>query len=117
MEFLRNLGILNPGFFHGKKVREMKRESLECDLRFVGFIVVSSPLKADSKAVIREIQSASHRVRNPGNFGNSWILGRVGNGGELSEGWEREIGTFQAEKWGNCEWKMGNSGLKMGNFT
>jgi len=48
--------------FTSSEIRSMKREDIERDLQFVGFIVVSSPLKKDSKSVISEIKASSHHV-------------------------------------------------------
>lgn len=40
----------------------VKREATECDLEFVGFVAISSPVKVDSKHNIKCILQASHHV-------------------------------------------------------
>ncbi|ETN69903.1 P-type ATPase protein [Necator americanus] len=44
------------------ELRDTKRETLENNLRFAGFVVISCPLKPDTKVMIKEIIESSHKV-------------------------------------------------------
>lgn len=57
-----SLGIKEFGKLEHQAVREMKREDVESNLTFVGFVIISCPLKPDSKAIVKEILQASHKV-------------------------------------------------------
>lgn len=50
------------GPLSSQDLRELTREDLEKNLNFAGFVIISCPLKPDSKAVIKEIVNASHTV-------------------------------------------------------
>lgn len=56
------LGVKEFGKLDNTKVREMKREEVEKDLIFAGFVIISCPMKPDSKSVIKELIQASHKV-------------------------------------------------------
>lgn len=56
------LGIKEFGCLEQSAVRDMKREDVECDLTFAGFVIVSCPMKPDSKIVIKELIQSSHKV-------------------------------------------------------
>lgn len=56
------LGFRELGKLSSSEVRDLTRESIEKDLKFAGFVIISCPLKLDSKHVIKELLNASHRV-------------------------------------------------------
>lgn len=56
------LGWKDLGKLSNQELKELTREEVEKDLKFAGFVIISCPLKTDSKNVIREILHASHKV-------------------------------------------------------
>ncbi|XP_037079759.1 LOW QUALITY PROTEIN: manganese-transporting ATPase 13A1-like [Pollicipes pollicipes] len=56
------LGRRDLGRLSHQQVKELTRQGIEAELEFAGFVVISCPLKADSRAVIKEILASSHQV-------------------------------------------------------
>ncbi|TVY90821.1 Manganese-transporting ATPase [Lachnellula willkommii] len=44
------------------KINELKRENVEAELHFAGFLVLHCPLKDDAKSSVRMLNESSHRV-------------------------------------------------------
>lgn len=56
------LAIKFFGILSHQQVRELKREDVESKLVFAGFVIISCPIKPDTKNVIKELIYASHKV-------------------------------------------------------
>ncbi|VDO42050.1 unnamed protein product, partial [Onchocerca flexuosa] len=56
------LGIREIGSLTYQEIRDRKREDFEQNLSFAGFVVISCPLKPDTKAMVKEIAESSHKV-------------------------------------------------------
>jgi len=56
------LGVKELGKLSHQQVQEFTRQECEHGLTFAGFVVISCPLKKDSKSVVKELLNASHHV-------------------------------------------------------
>ena len=50
------------GNMSSSELRSIRRDDVECDLDFVGFLIISTPLRPESKGVVQELLQASHHV-------------------------------------------------------
>lgn len=56
------LGYRNLGSLSMREVTHLKREDVEKDLEFAGFIAFSCPLKKQSKESVKMLKDSSHYV-------------------------------------------------------
>ncbi|GAV07712.1 hypothetical protein RvY_17520-2 [Ramazzottius varieornatus] len=56
------LGRKSMGNMSSSALRSLRRDDVECDLDFVGFLIISTPLRPESQAVVQELLQASHHI-------------------------------------------------------
>ncbi len=56
------LGYRSLGHLSMKEASQLKREEVEKNLQFVGFIAISCPLKKQSKESVKLLKDSSHHV-------------------------------------------------------
>ena len=71
------LGYKEIGELSSLQLREMSRDEAESNLIFAGFVVISCPLKYDSKTVIKDLKHSTHHVRQKYNCLQSLILAAI----------------------------------------
>ncbi|KAK4237694.1 hypothetical protein C8A03DRAFT_34314 [Achaetomium macrosporum] len=54
--------LTTEGELGASRILDLKRENVEADLTFAGFLVLQCPLKEDAKEAVRMLNESSHRV-------------------------------------------------------
>ena len=54
--------LSEDGEWGQNRINDLKREQVECDLHFAGFLVLQCPLKSDAIEAVRMLNESSHRV-------------------------------------------------------
>ncbi|KAL2753141.1 hypothetical protein ACRALDRAFT_1045141 [Sodiomyces alcalophilus JCM 7366] len=54
--------LSTDGEFSASRINDLKREKVEADLTFAGFLILSCPLKEDAKQAVQMLNESSHRV-------------------------------------------------------
>ncbi len=54
--------LTTEGELGASRINDLKREKVEADLHFAGFLVLQCPLKEDAKEAVRMLNESSHRV-------------------------------------------------------